>query len=307
MRIDSAAVVGLGAMGSAYLGKLVRVVPREYLQVIAPRDRAERYRRDGVTLCGRKLDLNIVEPHEARPADLVIFTVKFYDLRGAIEAARGAVGPNTVILSLLNGITSEDVIAEAFGREHVLLSLAIGIDAVRTGSNTDVSVYGTIPFGEEHNDPSSPTPRVKAICDFFDRAEIAWSVPRDMRAALWQKFMMNVGVNQTSAVLECPYGVLQRDGEARRICISAMEEVLSIAPRAGVSIDRSDMERGLAALSTLSPAGKCSMLQDVEARRRTEVDIFGGTVSRLGVEHGVPTPVNDMLVRIIKAKEEISC
>lgn len=305
MRIERVAIVGLGAMGTAYAGKFSRVIAKQDLQVIAPREKAERYRSCGVRLCGEELDLNIVEPADARPADLVIFTVKFYDLAGAVEAARGAVGDGTLVISLLNGITSEDVIADAYGREHVLLALAGGVDTVRDGTDTVVSAYGEIQFGEENNDPASPTPRVAAIGELFDRAGLKWQTPPDMRAALWRKLLVNVGANQTSAVLEAPYGVLQRCKEARGICEAAMREAAAVAMREGAAIDGTDVDRALARIDRISPNGKCSMLQDVEARRRTEADIFGGTISELGRKHGVPTPVNDMLLRVIKAKEEM--
>lgn len=302
--IKRVALVGLGAMGCAYLGKIAETMPLSDIQVIADGERAERYRKNGVFLNGKRLDFPIVGKEEARPADLLIFTVKFNQLEEAVALARGAVGPDTIVISLLNGITSEEILAAAYGADKVLYSLSLGIDATRNGDNTSVTVYGFIPFGEAENVPGAYSANVLRLKDFFDRAGVAYEVPRDMKTALWRKFMLNVGINQTSAVVGAGYGALQRAGAARDIAISAMAEVIAVASREGVALERKDMDDAMAVLDTLSPHGKCSMLQDMEARRKTEVAIFGGTVLTLAEKHGMAAPVNDMLVRIIRAKEE---
>ena len=303
-KIETVALVGLGALGCAYLGKMAKTVPMENIQVIAEGSRAARYRENGVILNGERLDFPIAGPDDARPADLLIFTVKFNQLEDAIALAKGAVGPGTVIISLLNGITSEERIAAAYGWDKVLYSLSLGIDATREGDATNVTVYGVIPFGEAENKPGEYGGRVVRLKAFFDRVGLNSSVPEDMKLALWRKFMLNVGVNQTSAVLGTPYGALQKEGAAREIAISAMKEVVTLARYEGVALRETDIDDSLKVLGTLSPDGKCSMLQDMEAQRRTEVAIFGGTVLALGEKHGVAAPVNGMLVRLIAAKEE---
>lgn len=303
-KIETVALIGLGAMGCSYLGKISETVPMENIQVVASGDRAKRYRENGIGLNGRRIFFPVVEPLEAKPADLLIFTVKFNQLEEAVQEAKGAVGPDTIVISLLNGITSEDVIAASYGRERVLYSLALGIDATRAGDDTSVTVYGVIPFGEVRNEPGSYTERVTRLAEFFDRVGLNSEVQEDMKLALWRKFMLNVGVNQTSAILECPYGALQREGEARRLAVSAMNEAVALGGLEGVPLGQDDVDRALSVMATLSPEGKCSMLQDIEAARKTEVDIFGGTVVELGRKHGVPVPINEAYLRIIKAKEE---
>ncbi|SBW10436.1 2-dehydropantoate 2-reductase [uncultured delta proteobacterium] len=302
--IETVALVGLGALGCAYLGKITETLPLDAIQVIADGKRAERYRKNGVTLNGKRLDFPVAEPGTLRPADLVIFTVKFNQLEEAIALARGAVGPNTIVISLLNGITSEEVIAAAYGWDNVLLSLSLGIDATRVGDATAVTVYGTIPFGEARNKPGEYSERVLRLKAFFDRVGLRSEIPEDMKLALWRKFMLNVGVNQTSAVVGTGYGALQKEGAARDIAVAAMREVVTLAPYEGVALGEKDIEQAMAVMMTLSPDGKCSMLQDIEARRKTEVAIFGGTVLALAAKHGVAAPVNGMLVRILRAKEE---
>lgn len=303
-RIERVALIGLGALGCAYLGKIAETLPLENIQVIATGERADRYRKNGVLLNGKKLDLSIVGPDEARPADLLIFTVKFNQLEEAVALAKGAVGPQTTVISLLNGITSEEIIAAAYGADKVLYSLSLGIDATRNGDDTAVTVYGVIPFGDAKNTPGEYSEKVLRLKEFFDRVGLRCEIPEDMKLALWRKFMLNVGANQILGVLESSYIALQKQGAARDICIDAMREVVTLAALEGVSLGQQDIDNAMAVLGTLSPAGKCSMVQDLEAKRATEVAIFGGTVVALAKKHGVAAPVNEMLVRVIRAKEE---
>lgn len=303
--IESVALVGLGALGCAYLGKMAETLPMQRIQVIAEGERAERYKKNGVVLNKKRLDFPIVSGKEARFADLLIFTVKFNQLAEAVRLARGAVGPDTIVISLLNGVTSEEIIAASYGWDKVLYSLSIAIDATRKEDETSLTSYGVIPFGEATNTPGSYSANVSRLKEFFTRVGLRHEVPEDMKLALWRKFLLNVGVNQISAVLGTGYGALQRPGTAREIAVSAMREVLDIAGREGVALSEKDIETGLSVLTNLSPEGKCSMVQDMEARRKTEVAIFGGTVLALAQKHGLQAPVNDMLVRIIRAKEEL--
>jgi 2-dehydropantoate 2-reductase len=115
--------------------------------------------------------------------------------------------------------------------------------------------------------------------------------------------MLNAGVNQTSAVLRCSYGAIQKVAEARAVVREAMEEVRIIAELAGVVLTEDDVAAAFEALDGLSPGGKTSMCQDVEAGRQTEADIFGGALSELGRKHGVSAAVNETLFRLIKAIE----
>lgn len=116
--------------------------------------------------------------------------------------------------------------------------------------------------------------------------------------------MINVGINQASAALRSPYSRFQVPGEARTLMDSAMREVMAIAQRKGIDIHEKDIENWHSVLSGLSPDGKTSMLQDVEAGRKTEVEMFAGKVIELGRNLSIPTPVNDLLYQMIHAIED---
>jgi 2-dehydropantoate 2-reductase len=121
---------------------------------------------------------------------------------------------------------------------------------------------------------------------------------------LWWKFMVNVGMNQASAVMRAPYGVFQSSREAQALMEALMQEVIALAGVVGVDLAEKDVDDWVAVLNTLSPQGKTSMLQDIEAGRKTEVEIFGGKMVALGSAHGIPTPVNQTVLRIIQVLEQ---
>ncbi|MDR1472591.1 MAG: ketopantoate reductase family protein [Synergistaceae bacterium] len=302
--IETVSIIGLGAIGSAYSARISETIPVGGIRVIASGKRAERYRSGGVEVNGRRYFFRVCEPGRSEsPADLLIFAVKSYDLREAIADAEGHVGPDTVILSLLNGITSERIIAGAYGSGKVLRSFVIGVDATRASCSTVYSTLGSIIFGEERNAPGELSPDVRRVAEFLGRARVNYEIPDDMRFALWKKFMINVGLNQVSAVLRAPYGVMRRVPEALELVRGAMDEVVNIAPSEGVCLTERDRESCFPILDGLSPSGKTSMLQDIEARRPTEVGIFGGAVVELGLKHKKPVPVNTVLTQIIRAIE----
>jgi 2-dehydropantoate 2-reductase len=123
---------------------------------------------------------------------------------------------------------------------------------------------------------------------------------------LWWKFMVNVGMNQASAVMRAPYGVIQSSPHARELMEALMREVVVLAKAGGINLVEKDIDDWYGFLKTLSPRGKTSMLQDIEAGRKTEIEIFAGKVVELGKTHGIPTPVNETLLRIISVLEIIN-
>jgi 2-dehydropantoate 2-reductase len=147
-KIETVSLVGLGGIGSVYLSLVAEAIPMENIRVIARGERAERYKQKGVTVNGRAFHFPIYEPDApTQPADLLIFAVKQTHLQEAIRDARGHLGPHTIVLSLLNGVTSEQVIADAYGAEHLLYSFVLSTNAIRVGENTVYKSIGVIPFG----------------------------------------------------------------------------------------------------------------------------------------------------------------
>jgi 2-dehydropantoate 2-reductase len=300
--IRSLLIVGAGAVGAAVAG-IVGDSDPSAVSILAGGERLRRYRREGFLLNGARRDFALVSSADRSEPDLVIVAVKSYQLPVAIEDMRNHVGPSTLVLSLLNGISSEDMLSAAFGRDRVPLAMILGIDAVREGNSNRFSGTGKIHFGDAVNVKGSWSERVSRIARFFERTGVACVVPEDMIRSLWYKFMINVGINQASAVLRAPYGVFQSMPEAKEVMESAMRETVALSKSLGTGLRDADVVAWYDTLMKLAADGKTSMLQDVEAGRKTEVEAFAGTVIDLGEAAGIAVPVNRTLFNLIRAIE----
>ena len=294
-------LVGLGAVGAGY-GSLLLKAGAD-LRVVADPQRQARYRDQPTVVNGESFRFPLAEA-SAGPADLALIAVKRGALDDAIALLAPYVGPDTVILSLLNGIDSEEILAAAFPQATVLLSLSVGIDAVREGRDVHYSSLGRIVYGEPTN-PGAKAEQVARVGAIFAEAGIAHHVPADMIRELWWKYLINVGVNQVSAIIGAPYRVFHVEGEARSTMIAAQREVIAVANALGISLDDSDLDRWLEVLAHLGPDNFTSMAQDALAGRPTEVDSFGQTMVRLGERTGVAVPVNTVLAGLLKAREAV--
>lgn len=294
--------MGLGAMGAMYASRLAEVQTTT-LKIIAGTERINKYESNPVTVNGKPYFFDFITPGEERvPADLIIVAVKYPDLEQAISDLSGFVGKETIILSLLNGISSEEIIGAQVGMEHLLYAFGLAMVSVREGTSVRYTSMGKIVFGEKENLTLSP--RVLAVKDLFDRARIPYRIPEDMIHAMWSKFLINVGSNQASAILKAPHGVFQKNGEARELMIMAAKEVVTLSQKCGINLTEESVSEFLSILDALDPKGKTSMLQDIEAGRKTEVEIFAGTIVNLGKKLGVKTPLNEIFYKIIRAMEQ---
>ncbi|GFO68193.1 2-dehydropantoate 2-reductase [Geomonas limicola] len=294
------AIIGAGALGAIYGSLLFQADPTS-VYFIADGERGQRLARDGVQVNGDRFVIPVRTPEEATPVDLVIVAVKYHQLDEACAALVRAVGPDTAILSVMNGIDSEERLAAVFGAEKLLYGLSLGIDAVRVGNAVSYRNQGRILFGEKRNEV--PSERVRRVAALFDKAGIAHVTPVDMIRSLWFKYMINVGVNQVSALLGLSYGRMREDRAARDLMEGAMREVIDLAKSLQVDLAPADIQEFYRVLDTLDPDGKTSLLQDVEAGRKTEVEMLAGTVLALGERHGVATPVNRRLFDEIRRLE----
>jgi 2-dehydropantoate 2-reductase len=202
----------------------------------------------------------------------------------------------------MNGLDSEEIIGAVYGMEKMLYCVSVGIDALREGDNVVYTKLGKLHFG--HPDNSIISDQVRRVQIAFDRAGIPYEIPVDMMRTMWWKFMLNVGLNQASAVMRAPFGIFQTSTEAWTVVAMLMREVIAVAKSAGVNLNEDDIDTAYKIICTLSPEGKTSMLQDTEANRKTEVDIFAGKVAELGRKYGMPTPVNEMMLNMIRTLEQ---
>ena len=297
--MQAVGIIGLGALGVLFGQRLLE--NSADVRIIADLARAEKYRKQGVTCNGAPVDFRYVTPEEAESVDLMIFATKEGGLQNAMETASGFIGENTLILSVLNGVSSEETIAARFGEKNVLYCTAQGMDAVKVGNALTYAHAGMIVLGEKQ--PGEITPRVQAVADFLNAHGVTAQSVGDMVRRQWGKLMLNVGINQTVMVFEGDYGTVQKPGKPRDIMIAAMREVQKLANLEGYPIDDAEFDDWVKLADSLSPAGKPSMRQDGEAHRKSEVELFAGTIIRRAARFGLDVTVNRWLYDTVKKME----
>lgn len=304
-KIKNVLICGIGAIGSIYADK-IQIYDGSSLRILIDKTRLQRYIDNPTVFNGRELKFNYVLPDEKNfKADLIIIATKFDGLKEAINNIENFIKDDTIILSLLNGVTSEWMIAEKYGREKVLYSYFIGHSAVREGRSIIHDDVNTIVYGSEN---AADFKNVERVREYFERAGINYSIPEDIIHSLWLKFMLNVSANQTTAILGLTFGELLENPKAMQFVRNILKEVVQIAKAEGVKNTDVMIDETVANLNKMCPEGKTSMLQDVEAGRKTEVDMFAGTVIELGLKHGINTPYNKVLkelIDIIYEKQQI--
>lgn len=301
MSKKTVAIVGLGALGILYGQHLTEALGKERVRIIVNQERKDRYTKNGIRLNGKPCEFNFVlEDEYTSPADMIIVATKSLTLESGMESMKNQVGNHTTILSLINGITSEDILGERFGHEKVIPTVAIGMDATREGYEVRSQVKGWLQIGV---DDSSKAERLSLVQDIFDEAEFPYEVEEDIELKIWQKFVMNVGVNQVVMVKDGTYGSVQTGGEHHELMIDAMHEVIPVAQAEGVPLKEKDIQNVVSIIDSVDPNGMPSMRQDGLAKRPTEVELFSGTILAKSKEHGLTSPVNEYLYKEVKRKE----
>ncbi|HOI99143.1 MAG TPA: ketopantoate reductase family protein [Rectinema sp.] len=300
--IVSVVVVGAGAIGASIAVRLMEA--GKQVVISANGERKARYLKQGFVVNGRQYFLPVKDKYEADPADLVIIAVKNYSLEEAIEEMRPYVSINTIILSLLNGIDAVPRLRREFGEDSVPYAMILGIDALREENRVQYLAKGRIFCGFEKEKVEKNASTLAVLEEFFRTSDIAFVVPEDIVKEIWFKFMINVGLNQWSALIRAPYRLFQDSPHGQELLSKTMIEVISLSKRYGGNLEETDIDRAIAVLKTLAPQGKTSMLQDVEARRQTEVDAFAGAMKRLAKAADLDVPINAILYDAIRAIED---
>jgi len=301
-KINKAAIVGAGALGVMYGWHLTKKLGQDRVFMIADEKRINRYVNEGIFCNGERCKFRFVDSTKTfgERADLIIFATKFTAMNMAIKEALNFVHKDTIFLSVLNGIESEKLIGEAFGEDHLIYCMVYGMDSCRKENNVHYENMGTVAFGDKSNEI---THDVKLVKEFFSMAEIKYEIPKDIIHELWSKLMLNCGVNQVAAIYNTGYKSLQEQGKKRQMMLDVMREVKEVAKYEGIDLTEDEIDQWMVILGTLDPNGMPSLVQDLRAGRKTEVELFGGSIKKLGIKYGVSTPINDFLYEKIKEME----
>ncbi len=313
MRIKTVAVLGAGAVGSYVIWGLAGL-NNVRLGVIANGERYERLKKEGCLINDEVYRPEVWTPEEAHNTgvDLLIVSLKYGALKGALDNISTAIGQNTIVMSLMNGVDSEDIIAERIGMSHIVYSL-IKVASHREGKGYYFNPETTIGiiFGEASGQKYSVngvseqihiSERINAIDELFAASRLNYKVTEHIKEEMWSKFRLNVSNNLPQAVLGAGVGCYRDSEHMKAISDGLRHELEAIAKAKG--IDFSVIDNSSVRGSAVPPTARYSTLQDIDAKRHTEIDMFSGALMRMGKELGIPTPYNEYTYHIIKAIEE---
>lgn len=287
-------IVGLGAVGAVYANALHNAnIP---VNIAVNSSRLEQYTQNQLTFNGDPLHLDYFTPTESHnKSDFILICTKSIDYKCALELIKPIVGPNTKILPLLNGISSERLAEKIYKPENVLYGYFIGHTATRTSRCITHDGVSTTVFGEKTNDRLNPSLAVQKLSNIFAKAGLKHRIEENMITAIWQKFVINIALNQTTAYFNKNYGEIKLSTEAINFMYNLVNETLIVANAEG--IDTSEMTHiAMDTLLIMQDLDCSSMLQDVKNNRKTEVDIFAGEIIRLAQKHNIATPYNSLII-----------
>jgi 2-dehydropantoate 2-reductase len=233
------------------------------------------------------------DPAKVEPVDLILFCVKTYNTHEAAEAIRPAVGPQTVVLSLQNGIDAAEQIGKVLGGDHVIGGATWLSSAVEApGVIKQISQFRRIVLGELAGGRSE---RIQSIYEVLNQTGITVEISEDIQKVLWTKLVFITAVSSIGSLTRLPMGDYRSVTESRGLLSSLMQEVESLARAQRVDLDGDVVQKWLEFIDNSAPHIKPSMQLDVESGHRTELESMIGVVGRKGRELGIPTPVADFV------------
>ncbi len=300
-------ILGAGSLGCA-IGGTLAAGGSDVTLIARSREHVDAVNARGLVLRdadGGERVVRLAAATDARglsPADLVIVLVKSFHTEAAIDGYKQAVGKDTIVMSLQNGLGHEEVLANAVGRERLLAGktyvggvfLAPGV--VRAGVQGKLTLIGE-PGG-------GITQRVRRVAAEFERAGLKTTASDNISGVIWDKLLVNTATGALSAITRLAYGPLYALPELEATAVAAVAEAMAVARAKGVTLSiKEPVDAWRMAGAGLGPDFKASMLQSLDKGSITEIDFINGAVVREGERLGVPTPVNRTLVACVKGIE----
>jgi 2-dehydropantoate 2-reductase len=300
-------IVGPGAMGCLYAFLLTRSGYEAWL-LDNSEERAERIRAQGLKIEGISGDFRLpfqrisASPRLINKADLLILFVKAYDTVDALESVRELVSANTIILTLQNGIGNVEAIRGAYPHHAIVAgTTAQGATLLGCGHIRHAGAGETVIGGIDENSSF----HARLIRDLFMSAYIPTVTTEDVTGILWGKLLVNCGINPLTAIMKITNGQVPEIPALCEVMSRAVEEGAAIARTAGITLPYSDPVAKVIEVCEATSGNRSSMLQDIEAWRKTEIDYLNGALVKYAKESGTAAPLNSFLMHMIKALESM--
>ena len=295
--------MGAGAMGSLF-GGLLALSGEDVWLVDIWKEHIDTIRSKGLAI-EEKEETRAVTIHAATDvasvgkADLVLIFVKTYHTEKAVSDALALQKEDTVFLTLQNGLGNEEVICRQVDRKKVMLGVTNHGATLLGPGHIRHAGWGKTFIGEIGGSVSS---RVSEIAQLFRKAKIETEVSSNVHRLIWEKLLINVGVNALAALTGLKNGELLDHPETIRLMEALVSEAVEVAKRKGIEIAGNPVDK-VKSVAEATRANRCSMGQDLDYKRKTEIDAINGAIVREAGRLGISVPYNQMITDLVKVIE----
>lgn len=296
------AVFGAGAVGGYFGARLAAA--GEDVHFIARGAHLDAIRKTGLRVDSPNGNLTIHpaqatdDPASVGPVDYLMFAVKLFDTEAVAQACKPLVGPDTTVLALQNGVETEEILGRILGSEHVMGgTVYIAAVIAEPGLVKQTGSFARMIFGELDGSLSPRGAEFDAACK---KAGIDAVFSAQVMTEIWMKFIVLVALSGVTTVTRLPVGILRADPDTRMLLWNAIAEAATVGRARGVFLPDDAVERQMATIDAWPREMVASMLHDLNAGKRMELDHLSGAICRIGRQCGVPTPIHDTLYAALK-------
>ena len=297
-------IIGPGGVGGYYAVKLKN--SGHALNVLARGSALRAIKATGITLVGQNFtesampDVVTDNPEEIGISDLVILTVKAWQINDLTDRISSLVGPETTVLPVQNGVETFDNMRAKYGTNVIGGLTRMVSFTEKPGRVRNLGGEVSVTIGENNGVIS---PRLGEVSKAFNEAGITCYTTSDIRKALWEKFLIMANMGGIGSVARVPIGTVLSIANTRDLLARAINEVIEVGKAAGISLDDESRRKTWAFISSLPPNSTTSMQRDIESGKASELEFMSGSVTRLGKKYGVQTPIHDFIYACLLPSE----
>lgn len=295
------AVIGAGGVGGYFGGRLAAA--GEGVHFVARGAHLRAMQSTGLRIISPQGDVHLPSVHATDdassigPVDIVLFTVKMYDVESAAASLSALLAADTAVITLQNGVEVVDMLARHIPHQHIAGGVAYVASVISEPGVITHTALDTLIFGELDGGRS---PRLERFADAGTRAGFQAKLSERIEVDLWAKFARLTVFSGMTAVTRSPLGVIRDDPEMAAMMKAAIQESLQVARAHGVALGDPVMKEIVSMVAGMPAQAKSSMLEDLERGRRLELPWLSGAMVRLGREVSVPTPVHQFIATVLR-------
>ena len=302
--IKNVLLCGLGGLGCICAAAISDSSVGNF-KVLTDAERFKRYSSTPTVFNEKSYNFEYILPTDTDfKADLVIFATKNNGFEQVLSEVKNFVSENTIFVSLLNGIHTERRIGELFSDKNVVTCFYIGHSCIRDGRNISQDGVYEYVIGTTQDYQMEA---LNLLVDYFNKTNIHYRVSDQIIDEYWKKFLINVGINQVSAVTGLTLKEVKKDEKQAKFLKTVMKEGENVAEKVGIKNHKLVYDSAVRFLFDEIEDATPSMLQDINAKRQTEVDIFAGEIIKLAKQYNIEVPENEHIYKEIKEKEKSFC